>query len=303
MYFRWSQLLNNTIIFYNFFQERAKLQVKRRPQSRKARLAAARMSSIDIDHDPIIQESSRLFSSTSDLIDYQSSPILNDNVSDSLNIVQNVIQEPLNSIIDNKTEKNNEAKKNILDLFDDDSNLFESRQEEITRKDYCTNNEQAFCENQFESKSVNEQLPEIESVHQKLLKAESSNKKQSEIETINEKQQEIESIHNKKDKSENVIEIEENKSTFITKNTMLPKTSISLFDDDHDDIFSSKSEKVKKSSSNIFDSDDEFEFNQKFTKKTSIKTNSIFGDDSDDDLFSSSSKPATSNLNSQKPIG
>lgn len=262
------------------------------------------MSSIDIDHDPIIQESSRLSNSTSDLVDYQNSPILDDIVSDSLNIVQNVIQEPLHSIIDKKTETSNGAKKNILDLFDDDSNLFESCQEEITRKVYSTNNEQqAFCENQFESKSVNEQLPEIESIHKKLLKVEPSNKKQSEIETINEKQQEIEPIHNKKDKSENVIEIEENKSNSITKNTMLSKKSISLFDDDHDDIFSSKSEKVKKSSSNIFDSDDEFEFNQKFTKKPSIKTNSIFGDDSDDDLFSSSSKPSTSNFNSQKPIG
>lgn len=231
-----------------------------------------------------------MFSSTSDLVDYQNSSILDDDVPDSLNKVQYEIQEPLNSklcIIDNETETNNGAKKNILDLFEDDSNLFESCQEEITKNDYCTDNKQkTFDDNQFES--VYDQLSEIQSLHQKLLKVEPSIKKQSEIETINEKQQEIEPIHNKKDKSENVIEIEENKSN-------------SLFDDD--DIFSSKSEKVKKSSFNIFDSDDEFEFNQKFTKKTLIKANSIFGDDSDDDLFSTSSKPSTSNLHSSKLIG
>ncbi|XP_060853980.1 WASH complex subunit 2 [Rhopalosiphum padi] len=303
-------------------KERARIQVKRRPQSRKARIAAARMSSIDIGSETNFEESSRLFVSTSDLVDYQSSPILNNDitVSDSSNEVKNKIQASINDkllaannnktdVISDKLESKNEL---IKHLFDDDSDSSESIQQEFDKKDN-DNKKIILGEKLLESnKSVQEQLPVIESVHKKLQQNEPVKEKQLEtkplkgkqpkIELINDEISEIDPIFETQVKAYSVKELEENKSKI--SNTSLPHKSNSLFDDDDDDddLFSRKSGKTNKLSSNLFDSDDEFEFNKKFTKKNSDKTKSIFGDDSDDDLFNTPNKPSGSNLTSQKPI-
>ncbi|XP_025195311.1 uncharacterized protein MAL13P1.304 [Melanaphis sacchari] len=291
-------------------KERARIQVKRRPQSRKARIAAARMSSIDIGSATNFEESSRLFVSTSNLDDYQSSPILNNECTDvdSSNEVKNKIVEN-----DEKIESKNKLTKN---LFDDDLDQSKSIQQEFDKKDSNYNKNIILSEELLESnKSVQEQLPVIESNHKKLLEnepvkekqleTELIKKKQPEIDSINEKVSEIERTHETQVKVFSMKELEENKSKSMISNTLLLQKSNSLFDDDDDDdddLFSRKSGKVNKTISNIFDSDDEFEFNQKFTKKNSDKTKSIFGDDSDDDLFNTPKKPSGSNLTSQKSI-
>lgn len=320
--------------------------MKRRPQSRKARIAAARMSSIDTGPETNFQESSRLFVSTSNLVDYQSSPILNDNITDtdSSNEVKKKIQAPFNNKLlpanDNKMYENrekmetkNEFKKQFfLDLFDDNSDPCESIQQKFDRKDSNDNQNIIFGEQLLQSnKSVQEKLPVIESVHEKLPENEPIKEKQpeilsvkveqpeikpfkgiqSDIESVNEKLPEIEVAHEKLSEFEtqvnvfNVNDLEETKSKSMISNTSLSQKSKSLFDDnDNDnDLFSQKTGNVNKLSSNIFDSDDEFEFTHKFSKKKSDKTKSIFGDDSDDDLFNSPSKPSGSNLTSKKPIG
>jgi len=288
------------------------------------------MSSIDFGSGKNFQESSRLFVSTSNLVDYQSSPILNDGITDtdSSNEVNKKVLEPLDnkSIVanDDKMYENNEKmetktelkKKSFSDLFDDDSDSHESIQQEFDTKNSDDNKKITVNAQLSESnKSVQEQLPVIESVHEKLLVNETLKEKQPEpepmkgiqpnIESVNEKLPEIEPICEKQVKTFNVNELQENKSKSLISNTLLSKKSNSLFDDDDDDddIFSRKSGKVNKPSSNIFDSDDELEFNQTFSKHKSDKTKSIFGDDSDDDLFNTPSKPSGKNLTSQKPIG
>lgn len=248
-----------------------------------------------------------MFGSSSDLVDYQSSPILKDDFLNSSNEVQNKNQELLSNKLplsnNDKTETNNEVKKIILDLFDDSLEPFKLTQEEINKN----NNKEKKLDEKQVCKLVyddTEQLSKIETVQESLLKIELKNEKNLEIESVSKELTGIKPISDEEVKGINVIEVVENKLKSITQNTTLSKKSKSLFDDDDDDLFSLKSEKVKKSSfNNIFDSDNEFEFNQKFTKKNSIKTESIFGDDSDDDLFSTSSKSSASNLPSQKPNG
>jgi len=297
------------------------------------------MSSIDIGSETNFQESSRLFVSTSNLVDYQSSPILNDGITDtdSSDEVKQKILEPLNNksfvANDNKMYENCEKietktkikKISFSDLFDDDSDPTESFQQEFDTKDSNDSKKITLDEQLLESnKSIQEQNPVNElAVYEKLLENEpvkeilpeviSSNEKpeaeslkeiQPEIESINEKLPEIHPISEIQVKTSNVNKLQENKSKSLISNNLLPQKSNSLFDDDDDDdIFSRKSGKVSKPSSNIFDSDDELEFNPKFVKQKSDKTKSIFGDDSDDDLFNTPSKPSGSNLTSQKPIG
>lgn len=264
------------------------------------------MSSIDIGHESNLQQSSRLFGSTSDLVDYQSSPILNDDVTDSINIIQNKIQASFN---DNSLFKNNEknsgikegdhkTKQNILDLFDDDSDPFESQEEVSDNNDkkHILNNKHS------EFKTVNKLCSEVESVDKKYPANKSVIVKPLEIEVVEEKVTNIESVCNNQVEISSIKEVEENKS--VTQNIVIPKKLNSLFDDDDDDnLFFQKSKKTKKSSSNIFDSDDELDFSQKFTKTKLAKTKSLFGDDSDDDLFSTPNKPSASNLPSGKAIG
>jgi len=299
------------------------------------------MSSIDIGSETNFQESSRLFVSTSNLVDYQSSPILNDDITDtdSSNEVNKNILEPFNknSFVANdnkmnenceKTETKNELKKiSFSDLFDDDSDPLESFQREFDATDSNDTIKITLDEQLLESnKSVQKQNLEIESVHEKLLENEpvkdiqpevaSFNKKpeaqsikeiQSEVLSTSEKHPEIDPISEIQVKTCHVEKLQENKFKSLISNNLLPQKSNSLFDDDDDDddddIFSQKSGKVNKPSSNIFDSDDEFEFNPKFVKKKSDKTKSIFGDDSDDELFNTPSKPSGSNLTFKKPIG
>lgn len=279
------------------------------------------MSSIDIGSETNFQESSRLFVSTSNLVDYQSSTMLNDAITDtdSSNEVKEKIPEPLDNksfvANDNKMYENNEKteikteliKKSFSDLFDDNSDPSESIEQEFDTKDNNENKKIALDDQQLKSNiSVQEQLPVIESVHKKLLMNETLTEKQPKPEPIKGIQPKIEPICEIQDKAFNVNELQENKSKSLISNTLLSQKSNSLFDDDDDDdddIFSRKSGKVKKPSSNIFDSDDELEFNHTFSKHKSDKTKSIFGDDSDDDLFDIPSKPSGSNLTSQKPIG
>lgn len=276
------------------------------------------MSSIDIGSETNFQESSRLFVSTSNLVDYQSSPILNYDITDtnSSNEVNKNILEPFNknSFVanDNKMNENCEKpetknelkKKSFSDLFDDDSDPLESFQREFDAKDSNDSIKITLAEQLLESnKSVQKQNLEIESVHEKLPENEPVKEIQPEVVSFNEKT-EIDPINEIQVKTCNVENLKENKSKSLISNNLLPQKSNSLFDDDDDDdIFSQKSGKVNKPSSNIFDSDDEFEFNPKFVKKKSDKTKSIFGDDSDDDLFNTPSKPSGSNLTFQKPIG
>lgn len=265
------------------------------------------MSSIDIGHESNLQQSSRLFGSTSDLIDYQSSPILYDDVADSLNVVQNKIQASSNnnSLFTNNEknseiiETNHKTKKNILDLFDDESDPFESSQEEVCDN----NNEKSISANKhLEFKTVNKQCSEVESIDKKQLDIESVIVKPLEIEVVKKNITNIESVHGKQVEISNIKKVEENK--FVTQNVVVSKKLNSLFDDDDDDdLFFQKSKKTKKTSSNIFDSDDELDFSQKFTKTNLAKTKSLFGDDSDDDLFSTPNKTSASNLPSRKPIG
>jgi len=283
------------------------------------------MSSIDIGSETNFQDTSRLFASTSNLFDYQSSPILNDGITDtdSSNEIKKKILEPLDNksfvANDDKMYENNEKmetktelkKKFFSDLFDDDSDPHESIQQEFDTKNSDDNKKITVDAQLLEpNKLVQAQLPVIESVHEKLL----VNEKQPEpepikgiqpnIEPVNEKLPEIEPICEIQVKASNVNELQENKSKSVISNTLLSQKSNSLFDDDDDDdIFSRKSGKVNKPSSNIFDSDDELEFNQTFSKHKSDKTKSIFGDDSDDDLFNTPSKPSGSKLTSRKPIG
>lgn len=294
------------------------------------------MSSIDVGSETNFEESSRLYVSTSNLVDYQSSSILNNNITDtdSSNEVKNEIHKPFNdkslaangndNTIYGNIEKIESEYKLMKNLFDEDSDP--SIQQELDEKDSNDNKEIILGDKLLESNiSVQEQLPVIESVHKKLLEnepvkekqpetepvkdkqpeTEPIKEKQPEIESVNEKLMDIEPIGETQVKTFNVKELEENKSKFMISNTLLTHKSNSLFDDDDDDdyLFSRKSDKVNKPSSNIFDSDDEFEFKQKFTKKNSDKTKSIFGDDSDDDLFNTPKKPSGSNLTSQKPIG
>lgn len=281
------------------------------------------MSSVDIGHHSNFQESSRLFGSTSDLADYNSDSKLNDHVTDSTNEVQNKIQTPINKKLqvtpsfDDKlyknnetTETNNEIKKNTsLDLFDDDSDPFESFHDEMSKE---------VCHNDNKENSLDKERLEFNLAHDKFLEIKSVNEKQPDIieQSKNELEEEkpkiepayeeIEPIGNQVVKQVDIKELEEEKSTFTTTNTTNTKSSKksnSLFDEDNDDLFSPDPKKINKPSSNIFDSDDEFEFNQTFSKKSLDKSKSIFGDDSDDDLFSTPSKPLESNFTSKKPIG
>lgn len=283
------------------------------------------MSSVDIDQESNIQQSSRLFGSTSDLVNYPvGSPILNDSVVDSSKEIRKEIQIPFDStnndtIYENnkKPEINEESKKKILDLFDEDSDLFKSTQEKAEKKyDSYNDKKNILDEKLLESNLAHENVSDIVqiSVHEQNLKIESTYQKHSKIEHINEKQlekseeqiktetlSEIQSICDKEVLASDVNKLEKNLSKLTIQNEKLSKKSNSLFDDDEDDIFSSKPDKLKGTSSNIFDSNDEFDFKQKFTKNKSIK--SIFDDESDDDLFSISSNPI-SNLPSKKlPIG
>lgn len=350
------------------------------------------MSSIDIGHESNFQESSRLFGSTSDLFDYQSSPILNDDVGDFSDKVENKIQTPSNNALFARNEKDNEktdlcfkSKNKLLDLFDDDSDPFESTVEVTSpneKKEISSNDnesdQQIVNEKVSKTETKDKKQPIVESVSDKqtdvetVFKVETENrinvsdikkveKNKSEIDTqstsLSTKKSESlfgddsdkfesflkEAIQNKKkEKSLNSEHLEkeiadeqllfkksldkkspvsskhpdnesalktETEKQFSVSSTAEPdKTksiSSSLFDDDDSDFFSLKSKKEKNlpSSSNIFDSDDELDFSQSFAKKNLAKTKSIFGDDSDDDLFSTPSKPSTSNLPPQKPIG
>jgi len=297
------------------------------------------MSSIDIGSETNFQESSRLFVSTSNLVDYQSSPILNDDITDtdSSNEIKKNILEPFdkksfvakdNKMYENceKTETKTELrKKSFSDLFDDDSDPLESFQQEFDTKGSNDFKKITLDEQLLESnKSVQEQNLEIEPVHEKLLENEPVKEIQSEVVSFNEnpeaglikrKQPEVVSTSEKLPEIDPISEIQfktcnmEHSQEIISESpissNLLTQKSNSLFDDDDDDddIFSQKSGKVNKPSSNIFDSDDEFEVKPKFVKKNSDKTKSIFGDDSDDDLFNTPSKPSGSNLTSQKATG
>lgn len=263
------------------------------------------MSSIDIDHnqESNLEESSRLNVSTSlekDFVDYKSSPILQE---DNLEVQNKIQAQPSSKLfaanddtINVKKEKNNEIKrKSVLDLFDDDSDPFETLTEDKNIKDFPDDNISILMKID-EKKSESKLL--IDEQHSDIV----VNEKQSKIESGNKKLPETESQHDKLVKALNEEKIEENDTKLITQSTITPNKSNSLFDDE-EDLFSVKSKKVLKSSSNIFDSDDEFDFSHKFTKKNSVKTTSIFGDDSDDDLFSTPSKSTNSNLSNQKQIG
>lgn len=248
------------------------------------------MSSTDNNQESNLEDSSSLNVSKSDVVDHESTPILHKDNSE----VQNKLQAQSNNklfasndgdINDKKEISKENKKKSILDLFDDDSDPFESDKKDNDKIEIRKG------EKQLESKLLIGQLSDI------LV-----NKKLPEIEAVSKKVPETKPKHDKQVKNLNVEGIEGNNSKPITQSTKLPIESNSLFDDDKD-LFPLKSEKVNKPSSNIFDSDDEFEFNHTFTKKKSVKTKSIFGDDSDDDLFSTPSKLVSSNLSNQKPIG
>lgn len=263
------------------------------------------MSSIDISHESNLQQSSRLFGSTSDLVDYESSPILYDDATDSMNEVQNKIQASSNDnslFMNNEKnseikEVNHKTKKNILDLFDNDSDPFESLQEEASDN----NDEKNIFDNKHsEFKIVNKQCSEVESVDKIQPVLKSVIVKPLEIEVVQEKVTNNESVHNNQVEISSIKEVEVNKST--TQNVVIPNKLNSLFDDDDDDLFFQKSKKTKKTS-NIFDSDDELDFSQKFTKTNLANTTSLFGDDSDDDLFSTPNKSSPSHLPSGKSIG
>lgn len=247
------------------------------------------MSSVDIYNaqESNYEDFSHLNVSTSlekDFVDYKSSPILQE---DNLE-VQNKTQRLSNSKLfvaneeklNVKEEINNEVKKkSTLDLFDDDSDPFETETEDTKSEDFIDENIKIKI-GQHSDIVVNEEQPIIESENKKSIKNES-----------------------KQDKlTLNVEEIEGNSSKLVPQSTILSIKSNSLFDDE-EDLFSVKSEKAIKPSSNIFDSDDEFEFNHKFTKKNPVETKSIFGDDSDDDLFNTPSKSATGSLFNRKQIG
>lgn len=216
-----------------------------------------------------------MFGSTSDLVDYQSSTILN--ATDVSNEFQSKIQEPFNNKLvltyDNKvyegsvkTETNNKVKKQtVLDLFVDNS----SKKETNSTYVHEDNKEKIFDNKPSDSNLLHKEYLANKLTHKQIKVIEAS-------QIVNE--------------------------SIPTQSTILFGKSNSLFDDD-DDLFSLKSEKVKKISTNLFDSDDEFDFDQKFTKKASLRTNSIFGDDSDDDLFSSTTISSVKNLPLQKPIG
>ena len=167
------------------------------------------MSCIDFDSETNFQESSRLFGSTSNLVDYQSSPILNDVITDteSSNEVKKKFQAPFNNNLlaanDNKMYENSEKigtkdelkKKNILDLFDGDSDPSDSIQQEFDKNDSNNSKKLTFSDQSLESnKSIEEQLPVIESVHEKLIKNEPVKEKQPEIVSVKEKQPETELI-------------------------------------------------------------------------------------------------------------
>lgn len=260
------------------------------------------MSSIDIDHnqESNIADSSHLNVSTSlekDYVDYKSSPILQE---DKLEVQNETQVQPNTKLfaandkkMNVKKEINNEViKKSTLDLFDDDSDPFETMTEDKNIKDFLDDDiEIEIGEKKLESKLLVDQHSDIV-----------INEKHSKIESENKKLPETGSKDDKQVKALSIEEVEENDSKLTNQSIILHTKSNSLFDDE-EDLFSVKSEKVIKPSSNIFDSDDEFEFNHTFTKKHPVKTKSIFGDDSDDDLFSSPSKSATSYLSNQKQTG
>ncbi|XP_050056371.1 WASH complex subunit 2 isoform X1 [Aphis gossypii] len=262
-------------------KERARIQVKRRPQSRKARIAAARMSSIDVGSETNFEESSRLYVSTSNLVDYQSSPILNNDITDtdSSNEVKNIIQVPFNdkpltpNDNDNKIygniEKIESKYKLTKNLFDEDSDPSESIQQELDKKDSNDNKNIILGDKLLESNiSVQEQIPVIESVHKKLLENEPVKEKQSETEPVKETQPETEPVKEKQPETKPVKEKQpeiESVNEKLMEIEPISETQVKTFN-------------VK-----------ELEENKSKISNTLLpqKSNSLFDDDDDDDyLFS-----------------
>ncbi|XP_050522497.1 protein PFC0760c-like isoform X2 [Daktulosphaira vitifoliae] len=137
-------LPNSEAKLYSAGKERVKIQVKRRPQSRKARQTAAHMSSIVFENNFNLPGNSHKDDLTSDFVDQSTSVISNDNES---NLKQNcnVVATPkcdvlesgsvnINSSSDLENIKKNSIKssENILKKFDldtlsdDDGDIFES---------------------------------------------------------------------------------------------------------------------------------------------------------------------------------
>ncbi|XP_050441467.1 WASH complex subunit 2-like [Adelges cooleyi] len=373
---RENDLPSNEAKLFSAGKDRAKIQVKRRPQSRKARQAAARMSAVEYSYEQNLQVQSRMFGSASDLVDYHYSPALLDDDNSDLKNNQNKIKVVIS---DNKIESNDESVSdvkddkqevasnsdlvklsednckqfylNLSDGDDDDDDIFESKkklsishdcqvektfkfdQSETSRREaddsdsklYATNTINNTASTLFVADDDDSDdlfgLPKTQHTNNNKNESETESKvQQVEPKTYSEEtpKNEVSSVisddenddivnTDKTNKQSEIIQEEKIEKLDVkkseTKSTTKKYDLLLSADDDDDNIFLSKSKIVKPTTSNLFDSDDDLDFDQKApgkSKKDLAKSKSLFGDDSDDDLFTNKTT-TPSKFTSKKP--
>ncbi|CAG9803171.1 unnamed protein product [Chironomus riparius] len=323
-----SGLLNNDLT-----KLRAKIQVKRRPSTRRGRQAIYDQTlntnivaeSIDNDDEKSHVDNAATEVKQTDIVEpiiTQSNSLsgreLVDEIAQAVKVKSNLVES--SSRVEKKSEeakniqdhKHVNVKSNILDFFDDEPPPFDSYayvEHDKATKTGVTSKSRVFYDDKDETRKMLEEEKKKSSEKGSSLLFDDNSKNDSK------KSADITKKALFDDDSDNdlfpasKIVTEKPKKNEIEKIKEAPK---SLFnDDDDDDLFGTVKKKVPEKSTKLFDSENDNKLDgsiifSKSTSSTKPKKQSIFGDDDyddDDDLFSS--KPKSGSLTSPsvtKPI-